>query len=229
MAGHDDAPDRPRMFNRTSVYILVAALFAGLGLLAAYQFLGRDHAPAAPALQTVTLLPQPRELPAFNLRQSDGTPLVSGELAGHWTLVFLGFTFCPDVCPTTLSELALAQKQWKALPESTRPRVLFVSVDPERDSPGKTGEYAHAFHADTLAATADVPALEKFATSVGFVFMKVPGKGFAQNPQDYSVDHSANIAVLDPQSRLAGIIRPPFQPQAIADDLARLTAADRAP
>ena len=217
------------MFNRTFGYILVAALAAGLGLLAAFHFLGRDDAPAAPPLQAVTLLPQPRDLPAFNLRQSDGTPLVPGELAGHWTLVFLGFTFCPDVCPTTLAELAQAQEQWEALPESTRPRVLFVSVDPERDTPGKAGEYAHAFHPDTLAATADVPALEKFATSVGFVFMKVPGKGFAQNPQDYSVDHSANIAVLDPQGRLAGIIRPPFQPQAIADDLARLTAADRAP
>jgi protein SCO1/2 len=217
------------MFNRTSAYILIAALAAGLGLLAAYHLSGRDGAPSAPELQTVTLLPQPRELPPFNLRQSDGTPLVPGELAGHWTLVFLGFTFCPDVCPTTLAELAQAQKQWEALPESTRPRVLFVSVDPDRDTPGKTGEYAHAFHPDTLAATADVPALEKLATSLGFVFMKVPGKNFEQNPQDYSVDHSANIALLDPQGRLAGLIRPPFQPAAIADDLARLTAAERAP
>lgn len=217
------------MFNRTTTYILVAALAAGVGLLAAWHLLGRGGAPAAPALQTVTLLPQPRELPAFNLRQSDGTPLIPGELAGHWTLVFLGFTFCPDVCPTTLAELAQAQKQWEALPESTRPRVLFVSVDPERDTPGRTGEYAHAFHPDTLAATADVPALEKFATSLGFVFMKVPGKGFEQNPQDYSVDHSAHVALLDPQGRLAGLIRPPLQPQAIADDLERLSAAERAP
>ena len=217
------------MFNRTTAWILVAALAAGLGLLAAWQLFGRGGETKAPQLEAVTLLPQPRELPAFNLRQSDGTPLVAGELAGHWTLVFLGFTFCPDVCPTTLAELAQAQKQWESMPESTRPRVLFVSVDPERDTPGKTGEYAHAFHPDTLAATADVPALEKFATSLGFVFMKVPGKGFDQNPQDYSVDHSANIAVLDPQGRLAGLIRPPFRPAAIADDLARLTSADRAP
>ena len=217
------------MFNRTTTWILVVALAAGLGLLAAWHLFGRGTDTAAPPLQSVTLLPQPRELPAFSLRQSDGTPLVAGELAGHWTLVFLGFTHCPDVCPTTLAELAQAQKQWQALPESTRPRVLFVSVDPERDSPGKTGEYAHAFHPDTLAATADVPALEKFATSLGFVFMKAPGKHFEQNPQDYSVDHSAHIALLDPQGRLAGLIRPPLQPQAIADDLLRLTAAERAP
>jgi protein SCO1/2 len=217
------------MFNRTFGYVLIVALAAGLGLLAARHFLGQEPAPQGPALQTVTLLPQPRELPAYTLRQSDGTQLIPGELAGHWTLVFLGFTFCPDVCPTTLAELAQAQKQWEALPESTRPRVLFVSVDPERDTPARTGEYARGFHPDTLAATADVPALEKFATSVGFVFMKVPGQKFEENPNDYSVDHSANIAVLDPQGRWAGLIRPPFQPQAIADDLALLTDADRAP
>ena len=216
------------MFNRTTAWILVAALAAGLGLLAAWQLFGRGGETKAPQLEAVTLLPQPRELPAFNLRQSDGTPLVAGELAGHWTLVFLGFTFCPDVCPTTLAELAQAQKQWKPLPDSIRPRVLFVSVDPERDSPGKTGEYAHAFHPDTLAATADVPALEKFATSLGFVFMKAPGANFEHNPQDYSVDHSAHIAVLDPQGRLAGLIRPPLQPQAIAADLITLDAMGRA-
>ena len=216
------------MFNRTVAVVLLVALCAGLGLLASRKFFAEPAAPQ-PALQVVKLYPQPRELPPFALQQSDGTQLVPGELHGHWTLVFIGFTFCPDVCPTTLARLAQAQKQWEALPESTRPRVLFVSVDPERDTPGKAGEYAHAFHPDTLAATADVPALEKFATSIGFVFMKVPGKGFDQNPQDYSVDHSANIAVLDPQGRLAGLIRPPFRPAAIADDLARLTSADRAP
>ena len=212
------------MFNRTFGYILVAALAAGLGLLAAFHFLGRDDAPAAPPLQAVTLLPQPRELPAFNLRQSDGTPLVPGELAGHWTLVFLGFTFCPDVCPTTLAELAQAQKQWEALPESTRPRVLFVSVDPERDTPDRIGEYAHAFHPDTLAATADIPSLEAFARSLSMVFAKAPPPDGAPADQ-YSIDHSASMAVLDPQGRMAGVIQPPFDVKAIAADLQALTKA----
>src|SRR4029079_12400118 len=116
----------------------------------------------------------PRVLPAFSLQQSDGTRLVPGELQGHWTIVFLGFTHCPDVCPTTLAELAGAQKQWSTLPDSIRPRVLFVSVDPDRDSALLAGEYAHAFHPDTLAATADVPALEAFARSLSLVFQKVP-------------------------------------------------------
>ncbi|HZF97324.1 MAG TPA: SCO family protein, partial [Pseudoxanthomonas sp.] len=66
---------------------------------------------------------------------------------------------------------------------------------------------------------------EAFAKSIGFVFMKVPGKNFEENPQDYAMDHSSGIAVLDPQGRVAGLIRPPFAPKAIADDLAALTEA----
>lgn len=209
------------MFNRTTLYILVVAVAVGLGLWAAERWHGA-RTQAAPALATVRLFPQPRELPAFALRQSDGTQLVPGELKGHWTLVFLGFTHCPDICPTTLTELAQAQKPWEALPASTRPRVLFVSVDPERDSPDRIGEYAHAFHRDTLAATAELPALEAFARSLSLVFAKAPAPEGAP-PEAYSVDHSATIAVLDPQARMAGIIQPPLDPRAIAADLETLT------
>jgi protein SCO1/2 len=214
------------MFNRTTLVVLVAALAAGLAFWAAQHRLAAE-APG-PQLQVVRLFEQPRVLPAFSLQQSDGTPLVPGELQGHWTLVFLGFTHCPDVCPTTLARLAQAQKAWAALPEATRPRVLFVSVDPDRDTPDRVGEYAHAFHKDTLAATADVPALEAFARSLSLVFMKVPAPAGAPADQ-YSVDHSAALAVLDPQARMAGVVQPSgdagLDAQAIAADLAALTRA----
>lgn len=209
------------MFNRTTLIVLVVALAGGLGLLASQHFLAGKPAPA-PELQAVRLLPEPRALPAFALQQSDGTQLVPGELNGHWTLVFLGFTHCPDICPTTLAELARAQRQWAALPEGVRPRLLFVSVDPERDSPDRIGEYAHAFHRDTLAATADIPALESFTRSLSLVFMKADPPDGAASDQ-YSVDHSATLAVLDPRGRMAGVVQPPFDPEAIAADLLTLT------
>jgi protein SCO1/2 len=102
--------------------------------------------------------------------------------------------------------------------------VLFVSVDPERDTPDAVGEYAHAFDRDTLAATADVPALESFARALSMVFMKVPAPEGAPADQ-YSVDHSAALAVLDPRGRMAGVIQPPFDPKAIASDLMALSRA----
>ena len=213
------------MTKRTIGIVFAAALAAGLGLIAAQKVFTDPSNSPWPETATATMYPQPRPLPEFNLRQSDGTALVPGELKGHWTLVFIGFLSCPDVCPTTLRELSRAQKQWESIPEGLRPRVLFVSVDPERDTPARVGEYAHAFHKDTLAATADVPELERFATALGFVFQKVPGKHFDENPNDYSMDHSAGIAVLDPQGRLAGLIRPPLRPDAIASDFAKLTQA----
>ncbi|MEN1940700.1 SCO family protein [Luteimonas sp. MJ174] len=214
------------MFNRTVLIVLVAALAAGLGLVASQKWFGRDRAPAHPELETVRLFPQARELPPFALQQSDGTQLVPGELHGHWTLVFLGFTHCPDVCPTTLADLSRAQKAWEPLPEAQRPRVLFVSVDPERDSPDRIGEYAAFFHRDTLAATADIPALEEFARSLSLVFMKVPASADAPADQ-YTIDHSAALALLDPAGRMAGVIQGPLDPEAIAADLATLTGSPR--
>ena len=212
------------MFNRTTIIVLVVALAAGLGLWASQRYFAQAPKAQWPQTQAVRLFEPPRELPAFSLRQSDGTQLVPGELKGHWTLVFLGFTHCPDVCPMTLAQLSQAQKQWESIPAAIRPRVLFVSVDPKRDSPDRIGEYAHAFHSDTLAATANVPALENFARSMSMVFVKVPAPEGAPADQ-YSVDHSASMAVLDPQGRMSGLVQPPFDPAAIAADMAALTAA----
>lgn len=209
------------MRNRSLLLTFAIIVAGAVGVMVSRQvFMTHDVAP--PALAAVHLMSPPRELPAFSLRQSDGTQLVKGELKGHWTLVYLGFTHCPDVCPTTLGELAHAQKQWETLPESTRPRLLFVSVDPDRDTPDKVGEYAHAFHRDTLAATADTPTLERFAQSLSLVFQKMPIAAGA--PVDsYAVDHSATLVVLDPQARMAAIIQPPFDARAIAADMITLT------
>ena len=219
------------MFNRTTLLILVAALAAGLGLWAAQTLFGPQRAAPAPALvegpavdpasmKTVRLFPQLRAVPDFVLEQSDGTALSAKELQGRWTIVFFGFTHCPDVCPTTLSELAQVQKLWVDLDPALRPQVLFVSVDPERDTPEKTGEYAAYFHPDTLAATLPEPALQVFANGLGMVYMKVPTEA-----GDYTMDHSTALVLLDPRGRQAGIIRPPFVPADIAADLIELSRA----
>jgi protein SCO1/2 len=145
-------------------------------------------------------------------------------LQGRWTLVYLGFSHCPDVCPTTLQLLAKAQQDWKALPETRRPRLLFVSVDPERDTPAIVGDYAHYFSPDTLAASPAPEELARFAQAIGLVYLKVPDAGAGGG---YSMDHSATLVLLDPQGRQAGLLRPPFDPRQIADDLRLL--AETAP
>ncbi len=212
------------MTKRTLPLLFITILATAGGLWAAKGLFGPiTTAASLPAVRSITLLSTPRVLPAFSLQQSDGTALTGEELRGHWTVVFIGFTHCPDICPTTLTELNGAQKQWAALPEATRPRVLFVSADPERDSPRLTGDYAHAFNADSLAATGPVPELQAFARALSLVFMKVPGP--SGRADDYSIGHSATLIVLDPQARMAGVISPPFDPKVIAADLIALTKA----
>jgi len=216
--------------SRTLLVVLAALLAAGAG---AYFGMQRFAPAAAPdpservaamkaQMRTVRLIAPPRELPAWQLRLSDNGTATPATLQGRWTLVFLGFTHCPDVCPTTLAELAKAQKEWAALPEAHRPRLLFVTVDPERDTPQVVGDYVHYFHPDTMAASPTAEQLAAFAKDLGLVYMKVPGAN-----GDYEMDHSATMVLLDPQGRQAGLVSPPLDARKIADDLRLL--AERAP
>ena len=142
--------------------VLLVALAAGLGLWAGQRWMG---SPAPLKMETVVLYPEPRELPEFQLDGADGT-IDASTLRGRWTLLFLGFTHCPDVCPTTLADLSRVQKLMADLPEAQRPRILFVSADPERDSAQATTDYARFFSPDALGATADQARLEPFARSL---------------------------------------------------------------
>ena len=159
----------------------------------------------------------------FQLTNDLGQKVTAENYKGKIVLLYFGYTHCPDVCPTTLAELSGAQKQWASIPDATRPRVLFVTADPERDTPELVGQYAHAFHPDSLAATAPLPQMEAFARSLSLVFMKVPGK--SGQADDYTLDHSAAVVLLDPQARMAGVIQPPFDIKEIAADLQALTKA----
>jgi protein SCO1 len=208
--------------SRSTLLVLCAALAAGLGLYSAQRYFTPAASPAAVVqdqLKSVRLINPPRVLAPYQLTRSDGSALGADQLRGRWTIVFLGFTHCPDVCPTTLAELAKAQKSWATIAEPRRPRVLFVSVDPERDTPAITGDYAKFFNTETIAATAEAEPLANFAATMGLVYMKVPLDGGG-----YSMDHSATLVVLDPQGRQAGLIRPPLSWRQIADDLRLLSA-----
>ena len=208
------------MQKRRFIKIIASgALFAGVPVF----FTACSEAPK-PAFKGVDItgVDYAKDLP---LTDQFGKARHISDFAGKVVAVFFGFTHCPDVCPTTLAQLAGAQKQWAALPAATRPRLLFVSADPERDSPQLVAQYAHAFHPDTLAATAALPQLQAFARALSLVFMKVPGASGTAN--DYSIDHSAALVLLDPQARMAGVVQPPLNVKGITADLETLTKTTR--
>lgn len=201
--------------------ILVAALAAGAGLwFGARMSMPSGENPTSAGgsvqvMQNALLFPAPRELPQFTLDTANDAKLDATALKDHWTLVFIGFTHCPDICPTTLATLGGLQK---VLPDLQPPmQILFVSVDPERDSADKAVEYAHYFVPDALAATADHARLEAFTRNLGMIYMQTP-----LPDNDYTVDHSASVAILDPQGRWVGVFRPPLDITRMAADLRQL-------
>jgi len=181
----------------------VAAALAGFYLAAQLDSAG-------PRLASGTWLPQAKALPPFTLTDTHGRSFTRHDLAAAPALVFFGFTHCPDVCPTTLLQLAQLRKR-AAL---GRLRVLFVSVDPQRDTPQVLGAYVHAFDPSFEGLTGSERAIAAIAAdfSVAVDRVELPGG-------EYTMDHSAVITLTDDAARIVAIFTPPFDVAALAADL----------
>ncbi|NKF22699.1 SCO family protein [Solimonas marina] len=190
-------------------FVVLGALALMVGLLAALWL----QKPATISLQSGTLLQAPRPLGDFSAVDENGQPFGLQQLQGHWTLIFPGFTSCPDVCPTTLAMLHQVFQQLGS--DAAQMQVRFFSVDPERDTPEKLTQYVHAFDPQFTAMTAHGDELPKLARMLGVAYAKVPGG----TPGSYTMDHSAALILIDPQGRIAGYLTPPFAADKLVADL----------
>ncbi len=152
----------------------------------------------------VILFDPPRIIKEFSLVDHRGENFTKSDLEGKWTLMFFGFTHCPDICPTTLAKLA---QLTKGLDEKTLSKlhVVMVSVDPARDSVEKLAEYVPFFHPDFTGVTGEFMDILSFSRNVNVVFNKVV------TGDDYTVDHSGNIVLVNPEGHYQGFIKPPFE------------------
>jgi protein SCO1 len=199
--------DNSLMTKRTSwIVVALAALCAAL----AGFWLARELDSSAPQLASGTWLSRPRPIGDFQLVDNLGRPFTVHELQGKASLVFFGFTHCPDVCPTTLVKLA----QVKKVASLANLQVFLITVDPQRDTPTAMGLYVHAFDPDFIGITGDPKAIEKVASEFGVAAARVDLPG-----GDYTVDHSAVVFLLDTQARIVGIFTPPFDVKRLALDL----------
>jgi protein SCO1/2 len=148
---------------------------------------------------------------ALALTDHTGKPRRLEDFRGKAVVLFFGFTHCPDVCPTTLAEIALAMKQLGA--DAERVQVLMVSVDPERDTPESLGKYVTAFDPRFLALRGDLAATKKVADEFKIYFEK------AKSGESYTVNHSVQSYVIDPQGRLRLLVRHDRIGRDLAEDL----------
>lgn len=149
----------------------------------------------------------------FHLTGHDGKAYSLADFRGKAVVVFFGYTQCPDVCPTTMSELAEAMRLLGA--DADRVQVLFVTVDPERDTPELLASYVPAFDPRFLGLYGDLEATERTAKAFRVFYQKVPGK----TPGSYSVDHTAGCFVYDARGRLRLFTRHGVGPEPLAHDL----------
>jgi protein SCO1/2 len=173
-------------------------------------------------LATGTLLSPSRQLPDFSLIDSAGRGFGTANLRGHWSFMFFGYTNCPDFCPATLSTLAALNKRLRTENAAVVPQVIFVSVDAKRDTPGQLAKYVPYFDPGFIGLTAaQQPTLEAVARSMGVAVVIQPAKG---PDGSYTVDHSAQIFVLDPGGKLAAVLSGPFTVDALRGDLQRIVS-----
>lgn len=197
-----------------TVLILVALIALVLGLTVSKVLNAPSaHDPAALAEAGIILLPQSRALPALSLLDEQGQAQAADQLKGRWTLLFFGYTFCPDICPTTLAELRQLRNQ--LAPELLeRYRVTMVSVDPQRDSPEQLRQYLGFYNAGFTGLTGELAAIQQLSSAVSIPF--IPGDS---SQQHYTVDHSGNIALIGPDGRQRGFIRAPLNVAKLAAQL----------
>jgi len=150
------------------------------------------------------LFDTPRDPGEFELLDHKGKSFSRAQLLGRWTLVFFGFTHCPDICPTTMVELADLKSQL-ANTEAEATQVVMVSVDPARDTPERLSEYVPYFHPEFLGVTGDFTAILSFAQRLNAPFRKL-----SEPDGDYQMEHTANVVLMNPRGDYHGFFRAPL-------------------
>ncbi|BCO31001.1 hypothetical protein TspCOW1_11040 [Thiohalobacter sp. COW1] len=207
----------PALHHRPLFLLLLLAVLAG-GLYLGWQ---QFAPPAPPRLSDqVTRLPQPRPIADFALVDHHERPFTLARFQGQWSFVFFGYTHCPDVCPTAMLDLKRTLEAVAAAePAVEPPQVVFVTADPERDTPAQLARFVPYFNPDFIGVTGPQDQLDQLSSQLSSLAVKVPNP---DNPDNYLVDHTASILLLNPDGRLEAIFTSPHNPDTMAADYREL-------
>lgn len=207
------------MKNPVLIFALaISAAAMALGLWSWQQWAKTTASHGQAQWSAATVLPQSREVPDVNMTDQDGAPFSFRQLEGNWSLLFFGFTHCPDICPNTLALLKAVNDS--LISEQHRPlQMVFVSVDPARDTASKLRDYVHYFDPTMLGVTGAAAELQRLTAGLYLPFQ------ISQPDENghYDVDHSASLVLLNPDNRVKAYFSAPHQLDLLLADLRRLT------
>ncbi|MDD7805703.1 MAG: SCO family protein [Endozoicomonas sp. (ex Botrylloides leachii)] len=199
---------------RKTVFLLVAVIAVVLGATT-YKYsqkklLSEEQLKSAGAI----IFETPRSFKFEGLVKHNSKLLTKDDFKGRWSLIYFGYTFCPDICPTSLAKINNMDKQLKKeMPElAERMGYMMVTVDPKRDSVDKLKHYLPYFNPYFIGVTGDIKNIYDLTRQFNIAFTPVI------NTEDefYLVDHSANLVIINPQGDYHGFIRPPFDPEKLS-------------
>ncbi|WP_235906813.1 SCO family protein [Pseudomonas saliphila] len=166
----------------------------------------------------IFLFDAPRNVPAIQLTSAEGEPWSRDDLTGQWDLLFFGYTYCPDICPTTMAELREIENQ---LPEDQAAslQITMISVDPNRDTPERMQEYLEYFSEDFNGASGDPEQLATLARALSIAYIEPD-----TSEENYLVDHSGQVVMINPEGQYVGFLRAPLRPAELSQWLPRIMA-----
>jgi len=196
---------------------MLRVLVVGLVLLVGAMFMLPDVPRSLPPPVVATMLSEARPLPDVRLTDKAGREFASADLGDGFSLLFFGFTHCPDICPLTLNVLASLHRDW-ATPHIEPPEVVFVSVDPQRDDPARIRDYLDSFDTSFRGLTGPPEAMAPWLTALG---VSVHAQRAADG-QPYSVTHNSTIYVVGPGTELLAVFSAPHDAAIIAADFLKI-------
>lgn len=196
---------------------MLRILVVGLVLLVA-AIMWRPEARRGPEPTTdATVLPEARPLPAVAFVDQVGEPFALESLHGEFAVLFFGFTHCPDVCPLTLKLLADARAELTKRAPDAVPKIVFVSVDPARDTPGRIADYLHNFDPEFIGVTASDEELQPLLRTLGVAVEKHDHGGGS-----YNVVHNGAIFFVGPRTEWIAVSSGPHDPKTVAADYLKI-------
>jgi protein SCO1/2 len=193
--------------------VLIAFITADLllAMLLVYLFVGNVNRMSDEELRELgaTVYPDPREITPFQLTDHRGNSFTQDALDGSWTLIFFGYTNCPDICPLTMSELDRFYQDLESSGQAQDTNIVLATVDPLNDSPEKMADYVTSFHQDFIGLTGDLASLQQLADDLYVIFSDSSEE--QGDEHNHTVNHSAHISVIDPNGNYHSVMRAPHR------------------
>ena len=193
------------------IIVAVAAAGAGFYISLKQSQQARQTRPAIEGL----FWPNPKQIKSFETIDQTGKLFGLEQLQNRWSFVFFGYTHCPDICPITLSVMA---EMYKNLDDKNNVQIIFVSVDPERDTTNKLAQYVTYFNEDFIGLGGTIGQVNSLTKQIGVAFFH----NIEEDSENYLVDHSASIFLIDPKARMVGKISPPHQAEQITQQFKQI-------